>query len=198
MKEDCLFDLIYLKKEEASSGESTVASERIRLGRLLAKSCPREDHSIIVPVPETGNFFAQGYSLESKLPLVCAVFKKRPKPKTLFIEHRKEVIGDVFLVIPELVRNRKVILLDEVIISGTTLFIVIAKLKEAKVKEIHARIIAPMQRQCPKGYSPDTWKFIKSETAYAKYFQIDSFHFLDDGILKDFANCIYCFEKGQK
>jgi len=197
-REDCLFELIYLKKEEDRASETSIGFRRVELGRLLAKKCPVEDDSVVVPVPETAILFAQGYSLELNIPFIYAIFKKRPKVQTLFIKDRKKVIENAFFVVPELVKNKKIALIDETIISGLSLSITIQKLKEAEPKEIHVRIIAPMRRRCPRRDFVEPWTSIKDISNYVEYFQVDSFEFLDDETLRGLASCVHCFEGGQK
>ena len=106
-KEDCLWELIYLKDD---LWVSDTASKRIELGRLLAREFST-DEDIVVPIPETAILIAQGYSLEAGVPLVCAVYKKRPKIRTLFIKDREKIMKDIFFVIPELVENKKIVLI---------------------------------------------------------------------------------------
>jgi len=190
-KEDCLFELNYLKLEETVSGDKSIASKRIELGRSLARTLPVEG-DIVVPVPETSILFAQGYALEAKLPLAHAILKKRPKKKTLFIDERKETIKDIFIIIPELIKGRKIIFIDETVISGLSLTTVIAKVRKAEPKEIHVRLIAPpMIRRCPSSSFADSWSFVKGD--YKKHFGVDSFEFLSFKVLDSYAKCYYCF-----
>lgn len=190
--EECLFELNYLKKEEERSGNTNIAMKRIELGRLLAQRHP-VDAELIVPIPETGILFAQGYALESDIPFAHAVLKKRPKTKTLFIEHRKETIGDIIIIIPELIKNKKIVVIDETVISGLSLSIVIKMLREAQPKELHVRMAAhPMVKKCPSNSFSNSWSFLK-EKAYKEAFEVDSFEFLDPKDLEKFAKCVYCF-----
>ena len=191
-KEDCLFELNYLKKEEERSGNSIIAMKRIELGQTLAQHHPIEA-DLIVPIPETGILFAQGYALESKIAFAHAVLKKRPKIKTLFIDQRRKTINDIIIVIPELIKGKRIIVIDETVISGLSLSMVLERLKEAKPKEIHVRVAAhPMIRKCPSNSFADSWSFMTGED-YRERFEIDSFEYLDPSILETFAKCVYCF-----
>lgn len=192
IREDCLFELNYLKREEERSGQTNIAMKRIELGRLLAKRHPTAAE-LIVPIPETGILFAQGYALESQIPFAHAVLKKRPKTKTLFIDHRKETIGDIIITIPELIENKKIVVIDETVISGLSLSLVIKRLRDAEPREIHVRMAAhPMVRKCPSNSFADSWSFMK-EDSYQKAFEVDSFECLDHKDLGNFAKCVYCF-----
>lgn len=182
----CLFDTLYLDAEH----EDNTAINRARLGQELGKWCPA-DVDFIVPIPETAILFAQGYSLSLGIPLLNAVLKKRPKHKTLFIDNRKKTMGDVFFTLPELLSGKRIVIVDETVISGLSLSVVLRKVKAAHPKEIHIRLVAPpMIRECPFGKSGD-WQFIYRN--YRKFFGVDSFCYLPIEILNEYAQCTLCY-----
>ena len=191
-KRDCLFKLSYIDVEHQFLGNSSTAQKRIEMGRLLAKRQPVKNADCVIPIPETSIFNAQGFADASKIPLVNAIFKKRPKTQTLFIKNRKERIKNVFLFIPNLIRNKKIVLVDETVISGLSLKTVLNIIREFKPKEIHIRVVCkPMMRKCPKNDFSKSWKFAPSN--YKKYFRVDSFGYLNTYDLERFAKCSYCF-----
>jgi amidophosphoribosyltransferase len=194
-KEKCLFEVNYLKREEEPSGGTTIASRRIEMGKLLARTLPVAG-DMIVPVPETGILFAQGYALESGIPLAHAILKKRPKTKTLFIDKRQETIEDMVIIIPELVTGKRIILIDETVISGLSLATVLGKISQARPREIHVRLVAhPMVRHCPWHAFSDNWSFISENhhNSYREHFGVDSFEYLEPEVLSRYASCTYCF-----
>ena len=191
-KRDCLFKLSYIDLEHRFLGDSSTAQKRIEMGRLLAKRQPVKNADCVIPIPETSIFNAQGFAEASKIPLVNAIFKKRPKTQTLFIKNRKERIKNVFLFIPDLIKNKKIVLVDETVISGLSLKTVLNIVREFKPREIHVRVVCkPMMRKCPKNDFSKTWKFAPSN--YKKYFKVDSFGYLNTYDLEKFAKCSYCF-----
>ena len=187
----CLFDLLYLLPEHEKVNDTTIAHLRIQLGQLLA--CVEPIFAdIIVPIPETSIIIGQGYSLQSGIPIVNAVSKKRPKIKTLFINDRERTISDIFFIIPELIHGQEVVIIDETIISGTSLRIVIDKIRSANPSRIHIRVVAPpMCRKCPYRDFPD-WNFIDYETILP-FFNADSFYHIPIENLESNVNCAYCF-----
>lgn len=191
MKAKCLFQLSYLYKEEKLLGKKNIAAHRIKMGELLGKRSPvKADY--VIPIPETSIFNALGYSYETKIPFMNAIFKKRPKTKTLFIDSRVKKIEEVFIYIPSLFRNKKIVLVDETIISGLSLKVVLQEIRKFKPKEIHVRVACkPMDKPCPKNSFSDNFNFLKQD--YKKYFKIDSIGWLEDKDLSRFASCYYCF-----
>jgi amidophosphoribosyltransferase len=191
-KEDCLFALSYLKKEFAESGNTSVAYKRIQMGKELARVAS-VDAEIIVPIPETGILFAQGYALESGIPFAHAILKKRPKIKTLFIDERKKTFNDIIFIVPELLRGKKLILIDETVISGLSLSLILEKIKNVGPKEIHVRLATPpIHKECPSNSFSESWEFINGRD-YKNFFGVDSFEYPSLDSLEKYATCTYCF-----
>ena len=192
IKRDCLFKLSYIDLEHKFLGKESIAQKRIQMGALLAKRQPVKNADYIIPIPETSIFNAQGFANESKVPLVNAIFKKRPKTQTLFIKNRKEKIKKIFSFIPNLIQNKRIVLVDETVISGLSLKTILNIIREFKPKEIHIRVVCkPMIRKCPKNDFSNKWKFAPKN--YKKYFKVNSFGYLSPNDLEKFASCCYCF-----
>lgn len=195
MKEDCLFELSYIKHEEEriNSGH-TIASERIRIGKLLGNKFP-VDADYVIPVPETAVFNAIGYHLATGIPFCFGIYKKRPKTKTLFINDRENLINDLMIPIPEIIASNRIVIIDETIISGLSLITTLKKIKENSPKEVHLRIaIKPMQRRCPSSDFGESWRFLINEVDdLCDYFGVDSFKYLDPEDFSKTVNCTYCF-----
>jgi amidophosphoribosyltransferase len=184
---DCLFNLLYYDEEHSRN----TALSRIGLGEMLAQWCPT-DADFVVPVPETAILFAQGYSLESGIPLLHALLKKRPKLKTLFIDDREKTIDDIFFSIPEMIKGKRVVIIDEMVISGLSLKAVLEKVKEAGPNKIHVRIVAPpMMRPCPY-YCDRKWDDLITGN-YCEFFGVDSFCYLPIEELGWDQKCSYCY-----
>ena len=190
--EECAFELSYIKKEHEKSGNTIIAQRRVDHGRMLARLFPVES-DYIVPIPETAIHYAQGYALESKIPLVHAVFKNRPKPKTLFINDRKEVIGDVFTIMPKFITNKELTLVDETVISGLSLKTILDKISLCKPSAIHLRLAnPPMIRKCPSSSFGDNWKF-EGASLLGEFKLIKSIKYLPLEVIEKFSYCFYCF-----
>ena len=192
IRRDCLFKLSYIDLEHQLIGNLSTAQKRIEMGQLLAKRHPVTNADCVIPIPETSIFNAQGFANEQKIPIINAIFKKRPKTQTLFIKNRKKKIQNIFLFIPNLIKNKKIVLVDETVISGLSLKVVLGIIRGFKPKEIHVRVVCrPMIRQCPKNDFAKTWNFAPKN--YKKYFKVDSFAYLSPIDLEKFAKCTYCF-----
>jgi len=203
----CLFKLIYsLRPDKFLLGEN-VSSYRIEVGKQLAKEHPVKA-DIIVPVPESGIFAATGYSEELKIPLYFGLIRDYYTPKTLYepnVEERNRALKRRLVVIANIIKNKSVVIVDEAILSGSTLKIVVKRLKDSGVKKIHIRIPAPpMAYKCPAGMHPENIKLIANKfkgdiRKIKEYFGVHSLKFLS---LKAFLSrlkngkekCSSCFK----
>ena len=189
--EDCAFELGYVKKEHEISNGQLIASKRIEAGKMLAKSSFVEA-DYVVPIPETAIHYAQGYSLQSKIPLVHAIFKNRPKPKTLFTEDRETLIKKVFTIIPEFIDKKRIILIDETVISGLSLETILKLIKGYEPKEVHLRLAnPPMIRKCPSSNFGDEWSYKGINLLNSEL--ITSVDWLSIDKIQTFTKCSYCF-----
>lgn len=205
----CMFKMIYsLRPDKLLLGQNA-SLFRVKLGRELARSCPvRAD--VVVPIPESGIFFASGYSEESGVPMHFGLIRDYYTLRTLYeprIETRSSELRRKLIVVPELVKDKRVVLIDEALLSGSTIEASVQKLKDAGAKEIHIRIPSPpMVSHCEarvlrrkvhllaKDYMSASSAVDKKriETALVERFRIDSFKFL---ALDRFLN--YISEKGR-
>jgi dTDP-4-dehydrorhamnose reductase len=211
MQEYCTFKLLYSSQPYESAMGMNVGLGRMELGKMLA-SIASTNGDMVVPIPETGIFYAIGYSDESGIPLRFGVITKRYSKKTLFEpKYRKRIraLEEKLKVIPDIIKGKKVILIDEAVLSGSTLKIVIDKIKKSGVKEIHIRIPSPpVLYKCPCGEHPPSLKLIsrslmpntihadysKIENGLQRYFGVDSFRFLTlEALSKKLPiKCLYC------
>ncbi len=213
MQRGCVFKLLYSARPETSVMEQSVSRFRIKDGQALASEHP-VDADIVVPVPESGIFPATGYSQKSRKPLMFGVVRDYITRRTLFtssIKSRLSMIESKLLPIPDLIKNKKVILIDEAILSGTTLKILCRKMRDSGVSEIHIRVSSPeIIRPCFARMHPVNFQLAYSkykrrgngityEKFLAGFLEVDSVAFLSlDGIKKAIDNrlderCFYCF-----
>ena len=125
--------------------ESVFYESRIRAGRFLAIDSP-VDADIVVGVPESGNAAALGYSLQSGIPYGTAFVKNGYVGRT-FIKpkqsSRESSVRVKLNVLKEAVAGKRVIMIDDSIVRGTTSDRIVHMLREAGAKEVHMRVSSP-------------------------------------------------------
>ena len=147
-KEDearCIFEYIYFARPDSCIDGESVYHSRIMAGRFLAMDSP-VDADIVVGVPESGNAAALGYSLESGIPYGMAFVKNGYVGRT-FIKpkqtNRESSVKIKLNVLKECVKDKRVIMIDDSIVRGTTSDRIINMIKEAGAKEVHMRVSSP-------------------------------------------------------
>ncbi|MDD6797729.1 MAG: amidophosphoribosyltransferase [Clostridia bacterium] len=144
-KAGCIFEYIYFARPDSSIDGVSVYESRINAGRILAKTHP-VDADIVVGVPESGNAAALGYSLESGIPYGVAFVKNSYVGRT-FIKPkqamRESSVKIKLNVLSEVVKGKRVIMIDDSIVRGTTSERIVRMLKNAGATEVHVRISSP-------------------------------------------------------
>ena len=141
----CVFEYIYFCRPDTIFDGMSVTKSRIIAGRLLAKAHP-VDADVVVSIPESGNMAALGYSMESKIPYGIAFTKNTYVGRTFIKPQQSSRIQSVKLklnVLREMVENKRVIIVDDSIVRGTTSDQIITMLRNAGAKEVHMRISSP-------------------------------------------------------
>ena len=138
----CVFEYIYFARPDSVIDGMSVYQSRIIAGRCLAKDSP-VDADLVVGVPESGNAAALGYSLESGIPYGTAFVKNGYVGRT-FIKpkqsQRESSVRVKLNVLKDAVAGKRVIMIDDSIVRGTTSDRIVSMLKEAGAKEVHVRI----------------------------------------------------------
>ena len=141
----CIFEYIYFARPDSVFDGMGVYESRIIAGRCLAKDHPVEA-DVVVGVPESGNAAALGYSLESGIPYGTAFVKNGYVGRT-FIKpgqsQRESSVRVKLNVLKEAVAGKRVIMIDDSIVRGTTCDRIVGMLKEAGATEVHVRISSP-------------------------------------------------------
>jgi amidophosphoribosyltransferase len=144
-KSNCIFEHIYFARPDSYVFEQSAYQVRKQLGRALAKQFP-VDADFVVPVPDSGNFAAMGYAQESGIDFEMAFIRNHYIGRT-FIEPKQSIrsFGVKIKLNPvkELLRDKKVVIIDDSIVRGTTSKKIIKMLRDAKVKEITMLISSP-------------------------------------------------------
>lgn len=141
----CVFEYIYFARLDSVMDGVKIYDARIRGGKSLAKSYPVEA-DIVTGVPESGLPAAKGYSEESGIPFAFAFYKNSYIGRTFIKPTQKERESSVHLklsVLDSVVKGKRIVLVDDSIVRGTTIANLIHMLKEAGAKEVHVRISSP-------------------------------------------------------
>ena len=141
----CIFEYIYFARLDSCMDGISVYNSRIKAGRLLAQSYP-VDADLVVGVPDSGLTAAVGYSQESGIPFGLAFYKNSYVGRTFIKPTQKERESAVHMklsVLPEVVRGKRLVLIDDSIVRGTTIAGLITLLKKAGAVSVHVRISSP-------------------------------------------------------
>lgn len=141
----CIFEYIYFARLDSCMDGISIYNSRIKAGRLLAQSYP-VDADLVVGVPDSGLTAAVGYSQESGIPFGLAFYKNSYVGRTFIKPTQKERESAVHMklsVLPEVVRGKRLVLIDDSIVRGTTIAGLITLLKQAGAVSVHVRISSP-------------------------------------------------------
>src|SRR6476660_398017 len=146
----CVFEHVYFSRPDSIVFERSVQESREMLGRLLAREAPA-DADLVVPVPDSGVTAAIGYAAESGLPYRQALIRNHYVGRT-FIEPSQAIrdFGVKLKLNPVkyLLQGKRVILVDDSIVRGTTSRKIVRMVRQAGAREVHLRI------SCPPTVSP--------------------------------------------
>lgn len=141
----CIFEYIYFARPDSNIDGVNVYQSRIMAGKFLAEDSPAEA-DLVVGVPESGNAAALGYSLASGIPYGTAFVKNGYVGRT-FIKpkqsNRESSVKIKLNVLKDTVKGKRVIMIDDSIVRGTTSDRIVGMLKEAGAAEVHVRISSP-------------------------------------------------------
>ena len=141
----CIFEYIYFARTDSTLDGVNVYHSRITAGRALAESYPVEA-DLVVGVPDSGLVAAKGYSEQSGIPYGMAFHKNSYVGRTFIKPSQSERESSVKIklnVIPEVVKGKRIIMVDDSIVRGTTCANIIRMLKAAGATEVHVRISSP-------------------------------------------------------
>jgi amidophosphoribosyltransferase len=188
----CIFEYVYFARPDSTISDRNVYKVRVEMGRELARECPIPA-DIVVPVPDSGNCAALGYSQESGIPYEMAFVRNHYigrsflQPTQLIRDFNVRVKLNL---IPQLVKDKRVIIVDDSIVRGTTCKARVNNLKEAGAREVHVLVSCPPHMNpCVYGIDfPDRNKLMAANYSLddiRKYLSADSLHYLSqDGMVK--------------
>jgi amidophosphoribosyltransferase len=141
----CVFEYVYLARPDTAINGRNVYDARVEMGRTLAKEYPVEA-DLVIPTPESGTPAAIGYSQESGIPFGHGLVKNAYVGRT-FIEPSQTIrqLGIRLKLNPlrEVIKGKRIIVVDDSIVRGNTQRALVQMLREAGAKEIHVRISSP-------------------------------------------------------
>ena len=141
----CVFEYLYTARPDSVINDCSVHLARKKAGAFLAKAHP-VDADVVIGAPDSGIDAAIGYAEESGIPYGLGMIKNKYIGRT-FIDPGQNVREDKVKIklnpIPETVKNKRVVLVDDSIVRGTTMTRVVKLLRDAGAKEIHVRSSAP-------------------------------------------------------
>jgi len=204
----CIFEYVYFARPDSHVFGQSVYKARKEMGRELAKIEPIEA-DIVIPVPDGGVPSAIGYSQESGIPYEMGIMRNHYIGRT-FIEPTQEMrdlkVKMKLSPMTDIIKGKRVIVVDDSIVRGTTSRRIIRMLKEAGASEVHMRVSSPPTTD-PCFYGVDTPSKDKliaanmSTQEICDYIEADSLAYLDEDALlrsvnadlKKDAYCTACF-----
>lgn len=153
----CSMEYIYIARPDSDIDGCNVHSFRKETGRRLAEECPA-DADIVVGVPDSGLSAAIGYAERSGLPFETGLIKNRYIARTFIQpsqEMRERAVHMKLSAVRSVVGGKRIVLVDDSIVRGTTCLKIVKMLRAAGAAEVHVRIASPMM-QFPCYYGVDT------------------------------------------
>lgn len=212
----CVFELIYFARPDSGVFGRSVYEFRRALGAALA-DIETASGDVVIPVPDSGNVAAIGYSGRSGLPFDFGLCRNHYTGRSFILptmERRELAVRMKLRPVREVVEGKRVIMIDDSLVRGTTSKIIVRLLKEAGAKEVHLRLSSP-EIHCPCYYGidiPTREELISnrmSPEGIAREIGADSVLFLPEAKLRECLGadsgdyCMACFNgkhpyKGQE
>ncbi len=203
----CVFEYVYFARPDSNINGRNVYRTRVEMGRQLAREYPIEA-DLVIPVPDSGNCAALGYSLESGIPYEMAFVRNHYVGRSFL--QPTQLIRDFNVrvklnLVGDLVKGKRVIIVDDSIVRGTTCRTRVNSLKEAGATEVHVLVSCPPHKNpCVYGIDfPDRNKLMAANYTIAEirdYLNADSLGYLSqDGMvaatrLPKSSFCMACYD----
>ncbi len=205
-RQACIFEYIYFSRPDSKIFGENVDKVRRRLGRLLAKEHP-VDADIVIGIPDSANTATLGFSEESGIQFEIGLIRNHYVGRTFIDPDQKIRDLDVkvkFNPVKGVLKNKRVVVVDDSIVRGTTARKLVKIIREAGAKEVHIRISSPpIISPCFFGVDMPTRQELiaanKSVKEIEKYLKVDSLRYLSiEGMvampsLPDTSFCTSCF-----
>jgi amidophosphoribosyltransferase len=203
----CVFEHIYFSRPDSYLFGHSVYSTRKLMGKALAREKPVEA-DVVVPVPDSGVISAMGYSEETKIPFQMGLIRNHYVGRT-FIEPQSQIrnfgVKVKLNAVKPVIEGKRVIIIDDSIVRGTTSKKIVRMLREVGAKEVHVRISSPpTKHSCFYGIdTPTKGELIASNLDIdqtCEYLGADSLHYITlEKMLEIFGEqkddfCAACFD----
>ena len=202
----CIFEHVYFARPDSNLQGTNVSKVRVEMGRELARQHP-VDADLVVPVPDSGIYAALGFSEELGIPYYPAFVRNHYIGRTFIqpSQHIRDFNVRVKLnLIGEAVKGKRIVVVDDSIMRGTTARSRVVNLREAGAKEVHMRISCPPHKHaCYYGIDfPDPEKLLANQCTLQEicnYLGADSIGYLElDGMIRATGRpanefCTACF-----
>ena len=206
-KSQCIFELIYFARPDSNIFGQNVYLFRKRQGELLARQYPL-DVDLVMPFPDSGNYAAIGYAQSSGLPYEMAVIRNHYVGRT-FIQPSQSMRDFSVKIklnpVKELLKGKRVVIMEDSIIRGTTARTRVKTLREVGAREVHMLVSCPPHRfPCHYGIDFSTRGELiaaqKSVNEIRDFVGLDSLGYLDISYLEEATDipktdlCLACFD----
>ncbi len=204
----CVFEYIYFARSDSTIDGQSVYESRLAMGRELARET-QYDADLVMAIPDSGTTAALGYARESGIPFAEGLIKNRYSGRTFIKpnqEERELAVRMKLNPVEEVVKGKRIVLIDDSIVRGTTSGLIVKMLKEAGVKEVYMCVSSPaILYPCHYGIDTSVRKELiaatKSIEEIRAYIKADKLHYLtQEGLDRAIANidgkhmCFACFD----
>lgn len=184
-KQLCVFEYIYFARPDSEIDCQSVYKARLEMGKQLARET-KYDADIVIGVPDSGRAAAHGYSQESGIPFMEGLVKNRYMGRTFIKpsqEERELAVRMKLSPLPHVIAGKRVVVVDDSIVRGTTSGIILKLLREAGAKEIYMCVSSPpVEYPCLYGIDTSVRKELiasrLNEEEIRQYIKADKLHYL--------------------
>lgn len=207
-KKVCVFEYIYFARSDSNIDGQSVYESRLAMGRELARET-QYDADLVMAIPDSGTTAALGYARASGIPFAEGLIKNRYSGRT-FIKPNKEerelAVRMKLNPVEEVVKGKRIVLIDDSIVRGTTSGLIVKMLKEVGAKEVYMCVSSPaILYPCHYGIDTSVRKELIAATRSIEeiraYIKADKLHYLtQEGLDRAIANvdgkhmCFACFD----
>lgn len=206
-KQLCVFEFIYFARPDSEIDCQSVYKARVEMGKQLAREAQFEA-DVVIGVPDSGRAAAHGYAQESGIPFMEGLVKNRYMGRTFIKpnqEERELAVRMKLSPLEHVVGGKRVVVVDDSIVRGTTSGIILKLLREAGAKEVYMCVSSPpVEYPCHYGIDTSVRKELIAarcdKEGIRKFINADKLHYLSlDGMKKALANipdndvCASCF-----
>ncbi len=192
----CVFEHVYFARPDSVLDDVSVYEARVAMGRQLAREQPA-DADVVIPVPDSGVVPAMGYAKQSGIPFEMGLIRNHYIGRT-FIEPKDSIrhfgVKLKLNAVPQILEGKRVVVVDDSIVRGTTSRKIVKMIRAAGAKEVHVRISSPpVTGPCYYGIdTPTRAELIASSHSpdeTARFIEADSLGYLSpEGLLQAVQN----------